>query len=44
MRRQKINEPSLVMHTAAMVAKVRGVSVEELDRITTENAKRLFRW
>jgi len=44
MRRQKINEPSLVMHTAAMVAKVRGVSVEELDRITTGNARRLFGW
>jgi TatD DNase family protein len=44
MRRQKINEPSLVMHTAAVVAHVRGISVSELDRITTENARRLFRW
>jgi TatD DNase family protein len=44
MRRQKVNEPSLVMHTAAMVAQVRGIRVEELDRITTENARRLFRW
>jgi len=43
-RSQKINEPALVMHVAAVVATARGITVEELDRITTENAGRLFGW
>ncbi len=43
-RNVKTNEPSFVMHTAAMVAKVKGVSLEEIDRITTENALRFYRW
>lgn len=44
MRSHKNNEPSLVMHTAARVAEVKGISIEELDRITTANAERFFRW
>ena len=44
MRKQKINEPAMMIHTAAVVAKLHGLSVEELDRITTDNAKRLFGW
>lgn len=44
MRKQKINEPALVMHTAAMVAQLRGIPTEELDRITTQNTERFFRW
>jgi TatD DNase family protein len=43
-RRHKNNEPSFVVHTAAMLAKVRGTTVEEIDRITTENVRRFFRW
>jgi TatD DNase family protein len=43
-RGQKVNEPALVMYTAAKVAEVRGMSVEELDRVTTENAARFFGW
>lgn len=43
-RKQKVNEPSFVVHTAAMVASVLGVTVEEVDRFTTENAERFFGW
>jgi TatD DNase family protein len=42
LRKQKINEPAMVMHVAAMVARVKGLSVEEVDRLTTENCERLF--
>jgi len=41
-RSQKVNEPSLVIHTAAVVANVWGVSVEEVDRVTTANVGRFF--
>lgn len=41
-RKQKANEPAFVMHVAAVVAQVHGVSVEELDRITTSNVRELF--
>ncbi len=44
MRKQKINEPAMVVHVAATVAKEKGVSVEEIDRITTENAMRFYGW
>jgi TatD DNase family protein len=43
-RAQKTNEPALVMYTAAKVADVKGMSLEELDRVTTENAGRFFDW
>jgi TatD DNase family protein len=43
-RKQKVNEPSLVMHVAATAAQVKGVSLEELDRVTTQNASRFFGW
>jgi TatD DNase family protein len=43
-RGQKTNEPALVMYTAAKVAEVRGMGLDELDRVTTENAARFFGW
>ncbi len=44
MRKQKTNEPALVVHVVEVMAKVRGVNVEEIDRITTANALRFFEW
>lgn len=41
-RKIKRNEPSHVVHTAELVASVRGVSLEEFAATTTANAKRLF--
>ena len=40
--RGKRNEPSFVAHVAAKLAEMRGVSVEQLSRNTTENAVRCF--
>ncbi|HEV2296192.1 MAG TPA: TatD family hydrolase [Tepidisphaeraceae bacterium] len=44
MRKQKINEPALVVHVARTLAQVRGTTVTEIDRLTTANAERFFRW
>jgi TatD DNase family protein len=44
MRKQKVNEPALVLHVAAKVAEVKGTTVEEIDRVTTTNADGLFGW
>ena len=43
-RAQKTNEPAMVVHVAATVARVKGMSVEDVDRVTTENAERFFGW
>lgn len=43
MRKQKINEPAMVVHVARLLADVRGTTVAEIDRLTTANAKRFFR-
>ena len=40
--RGKRNEPSYIVKTAEKVATLCGMSYEELARITTENAKRIF--
>jgi TatD DNase family protein len=42
--RKERNQPAFVVHTAAFLAQLRGVSVEELDATVTRNAARLFRW
>lgn len=41
--RGKRNEPALVRETARVLAELQGVSVEELERVTDENFRRLFR-
>lgn len=43
-RKHKNNEPAFVVHTAAVLAKVRGISVEEVNRVTTENVVKFFGW
>ena len=40
--RGKINEPALVVHTAAMLAQLRGVSGADLAAQTTQNFFTLF--
>lgn len=40
--RGKRNEPSFVVKTAEMLAEIKGVSLEELAKITTENFLNLF--
>ncbi len=44
MRKQKVNEPSFVIHTAEVIARVLGVPIAEVDRFTTENVQRFFTW
>jgi TatD DNase family protein len=43
-RKIKTNEPSFVAHTLAKVAELKGVSVEEADRITTKNTAKFYHW
>lgn len=40
--RGKTNEPAFVAHTAARIAEVRDISLEEISTLTTENACRFF--
>lgn len=44
MRKQKINEPAMVVHTAAVVAQQWGISIDETDQITTRNVEHFFGW
>ncbi len=41
--RGKRNEPSYLVYTAKKIAELRGISMDDVARITTLNAKRLFR-
>jgi len=41
-RRGKRNEPALIVHTAQEIARLRGITLEDVARITTLNARRLF--
>lgn len=40
--RGKRNEPAYVTHIAAKIAEIRGETIEDVARYTTENAKRLY--
>ena len=40
--RGKRNEPMLVQHTAAKIAELRGISLEELIEATYQNGKRVY--
>jgi TatD DNase family protein len=41
--RGKTNEPAWVSHVAEFVANLKGVTVEELAKVTTHNFKILFK-
>ena len=41
-QRGQRNEPAFIPHIAAALAQLKGVPVEEVARVTTENAQRLF--
>ena len=41
--RGKRNDPGKLCHMAEKLAEIRGLSVEEIHRITTENGRRLYR-
>jgi len=40
--RGKRNESSYVVHVAQKIAELKGISIEEVDEITTANAKKIF--
>lgn len=40
--RGKTNEPSLIPHIIEEIARIKGVSVKEVEEVTTENARLLF--
>jgi TatD DNase family protein len=44
MRKQKVNEPAMVSHVGARVAEIKGITIAEMDAVTTSNASRLFNW
>lgn len=43
-RKEKVNEPAFVLHTARAIAEARGTTLEQIDLLTTANAQRFFRW
>lgn len=43
LRKQKPNEPALMVHTAELLADLHGVNLEDLTQATTRNAVKFFR-
>lgn len=41
-RRGERNEPSFIKHVAAKIAELKGVNIEEIEKATSENARKLF--
>ena len=41
--RGKRNEPAYVRHVAEKIAELHGINVQEVEEVTTQNTKRLFR-
>jgi len=41
--RGKVNEPSFVRHVAEEIGHIRGIGIEEVERVTTQNFFRLFK-
>ncbi len=41
--RGRRNDPGYLCHTARRLAQIRGMPLEELQRVTLENGKRLYR-
>jgi TatD DNase family protein len=42
MRRQKVNEPSLMIHTAAFMASLRRLDLESFAASLADNARRFY--
>jgi len=42
MRKQKINEPALMIHTAQKLAELKNIPLENIAIATTNNAKSFF--
>ena len=43
-RNRRVCEPAFVVHTAARVAELRGITVAEVDALTTRNAAAFYGW
>ena len=44
MRKQKVNEPALVVHVARLVALLKGMEYSEFERVVEANASGFFGW
>jgi TatD DNase family protein len=44
MRKQKTNEPALVIHVARLVAQIKGMEYEAFDEVAEKNATAFFGW
>jgi TatD DNase family protein len=42
MRKQKVNEPALLIHIAKFLADLKGMSLEDFAAVTTATAKAFF--
>jgi TatD DNase family protein len=42
MRKQKLNEPAMVVHVGRLIAQVRGMGYEEFEMLVDDNAARFF--